>query len=362
MTGHTPGFARLRTQMLLLAAVLAGVSLLVSASIGLLRSSPLQGWSVLTMALSGTLLLLFALALVRQPNLWSRMERIGYSLMLLVFFVQFGGHFSRFGSGEPIVLTELFEVFVWVPVVFAITFLVYQGRQALVRSFVVLLGIIGMSGTYLYLDARYGTNLVPALMLIDLLLVSIVMIALLYVFTLTSRELALLQVHAELQVKLANTDPLTGLHNRRYLDQALSNEYQRARRYNVPLSVAMCDIDFFKCINDTLSHAVGDATLQAVAQILRGNTREVDTVARYGGEEFVILFPDTTLSQARSACKKIRREVEIYDWSAIHPDLRVTVSIGLSDDLSYAKHERILEHADTHLYEAKHQGKNQVCA
>ncbi len=155
-------------------------------------------------------------------------------------------------------------------------------------------------------------------------------------------------------------DALTGLYNRRYLDERLSEEFRRARRYNHPLSVAICDIDFFKRINDKLSHAIGDETLKTVARIMKQNCREVDIIARYGGEEFVLAFLETPLEQAATACENIRHKIETYPWQEIHPDLKVTISIGLSNDLSLPHHEQLLTLADTKLYEAKHNGKNQL--
>jgi diguanylate cyclase (GGDEF)-like protein len=173
---------------------------------------------------------------------------------------------------------------------------------------------------------------------------------------LQQKELLLKQLE-----QLSHEDALTGLYNRRYLEQRLTEEFARAQRYKHPLTVALADIDNFKQINDRLSHAVGDLTLKQVAQILRQTLRQTDIIARYGGEEFAMVFVETDLESARNVCQKVRAAVETYPWQTIHPDLRVTLSIGVSDDLNLVNHEKLLADADRWMYQAKYGGKNRVC-
>ena len=123
----------------------------------------------------------------------------------------------------------------------------------------------------------------------------------------------------------------------------------------------MSDIDFFKRINDTFSHATGDEVLKILAKLFGENTRENDLVARYGGEEFAVVFPETPLERAVEAAEKIRRTVEIYPWEHVHPDLKVTVSIGVASGTAFENADKFLDAADRELYEAKHSGKNRVC-
>jgi len=156
------------------------------------------------------------------------------------------------------------------------------------------------------------------------------------------------------------TDALTGLANRRRLDEWLAHEVARARRHGHPLAVAMCDLDFFKRINDRLGHATGDTVLRTVARLLSERCRATDLVARYGGEEFCIAFPQTGGAAAAQLCEALREAVADFDWASVHPELAVTLSIGLSDDPSLSSHERLLADADTHLYRAKRDGKNRV--
>ncbi len=161
--------------------------------------------------------------------------------------------------------------------------------------------------------------------------------------------------------RLSIRDGLTGLYNRRYLDQQLATEYAKAERYDAPLSILLCDIDFFKKVNDTLSHAVGDEVLKALALLMQDSAREVDTVARYGGEEFVIIFPNTALMSAVAVAERIRERVEAYPWHNVHSKLSVTLSIGVSNDVSGPSFESLMSSADAQMYRAKVSGKNRVC-
>ncbi|WP_203796098.1 diguanylate cyclase domain-containing protein, partial [Actinoplanes couchii] len=161
------------------------------------------------------------------------------------------------------------------------------------------------------------------------------------------------------------TDPLTGLPNRRRLDETLDHEWARASRSEEPLALAMIDIDGFKLYNDHYGHQGGDECLRRVAKVLYGNVRSTDLVARYGGEEFCIVMPETALEDARAAAERICRAVaDLNEPHATAPLGRVTVSIGIAaaDPTPGALPERLLKLADDALYEAKQSGRNRVAA
>ncbi len=123
----------------------------------------------------------------------------------------------------------------------------------------------------------------------------------------------------------------------------------------------VADIDDFKRVNDRFSHAVGDRVLRTVGDLLRSTLRPTDLAARYGGEEFVLAFPETDVAGARALCETLRRAVETYSWTELHPGLRVTLSLGCSDlEPGLTSHETMLAAADAKLYHAKRTGKNQV--
>lgn len=175
-----------------------------------------------------------------------------------------------------------------------------------------------------------------------------------------TKLLAELRSQTEFLEKQTREDALTGLYNRRFLNMQLEQEFKRAKRYGNPLSVVMCDIDHFKKINDTFSHQVGDDVLKTLGRIFKAYSRSVDTVARYGGEEFVLVLPETPKEKAVVLCEKLRAAVEHYTWSEIHPQLSVTISFGVSDNVRFSNYEKLLAEADEKLYEAKNSGRNRV--
>ena len=162
--------------------------------------------------------------------------------------------------------------------------------------------------------------------------------------------------------ELSSRDSLTGLHNRRYLDAHLSRTLTEAQLGKQPLSVVLADIDNFKQVNDTFSHATGDEVIKRVARLLSEHTWESDVVARYGGEEFLLVLKETSLSKAKEVAEKLRRKVESYPWYELHPELAITLSMGLCSDVSLGDHEKMLSRADDNLYKAKRSGKNRVVA
>lgn len=124
--------------------------------------------------------------------------------------------------------------------------------------------------------------------------------------------------------------------------------------------VALADIDDFKRINDRFSHAVGDEVLKTIAAPFRGALRDGDLAARVGGEEFAFIFPEADERGARAVCERLREEVAGHDWHALHPGLRVTLSVGLACDAGVENAERLLARGDARLYAAKCAGKNRV--
>ncbi len=166
---------------------------------------------------------------------------------------------------------------------------------------------------------------------------------------------------AEQLRELSIRDALTQLYNRRHFDEQANTLFNQAVRHKRPLALVICDIDHFKKINDTYSHATGDAVLRHVGNILRKHMRLSDLVARYGGEEFVIAFPETAGPQAAALCDKLRELVELFPWHEVHPDLKVTMSMGVYADIAAGSAETMLQKADALLYRAKETGRNRVC-
>ncbi len=166
---------------------------------------------------------------------------------------------------------------------------------------------------------------------------------------------------ATLFERLALHDGLTGLLNRRALDERLGQEYERARRHGLPWAVALLDLDNFKEINDTHGHLLGDEVLKIVAQLCKRAVREEDSVARYGGEEFVVLFPESTAQSAAAVCERLRRQVAAYRWEGLAAGLRVTISGGLAGWSEAPSVQALLQAADNQLYRAKELGRDRIC-
>jgi diguanylate cyclase (GGDEF)-like protein len=162
---------------------------------------------------------------------------------------------------------------------------------------------------------------------------------------------------------MAITDPLTTLPNRRYLEERLTEELNRSKRYDYPMSFLMIDIDDFKAYNDNNGHQAGDLALQITAHCLKGALRSADVASRYGGEEFCILLPQTAISEAAAIAERIRQRVATthYPHGRSQPLNRVTVSIGVSTFSSLVSTaETIIAAADRALYKAKQVGKDRV--
>lgn len=156
---------------------------------------------------------------------------------------------------------------------------------------------------------------------------------------------------------LATLDGLTGLKNRRIFKERLDEEFQRAARYNFPLSLILLDVDHFKQYNDTHGHPAGDDVLRTVADLLRKNTRETDFVARYGGEEFVIVLPLTQRADVIFLAERLRHAVASHPW----PLRPVTASFGASTFTAGPQTaEGLINQADVALYHSKRSGRNRV--
>jgi diguanylate cyclase (GGDEF)-like protein len=157
--------------------------------------------------------------------------------------------------------------------------------------------------------------------------------------------------------KIAITDPLTEIYNRKKFTDELERELQRSLRYRQKLSLIIFDIDHFKEVNDTYGHQVGDTVLQELTQLVREHIRKSDLFARYGGEEFVVLLPESDLQGACVLAEKLREEIEAFDFSHV---AGITCSFGVSQYGEEEDSENFIRRADEALYRAKNSGRNRV--
>jgi len=183
-------------------------------------------------------------------------------------------------------------------------------------------------------------------------------------------HLQIRELHKSLKEKnrllkeMANRDGLTGLYNHRYFQETISNDFQKASRYNESLSCVMFDIDNFKKFNDNYGHQAGDMVLKTLGSIIKDLVRDSDLSARYGGEEFVLIMYHTGPEEALLVAERLRKAVEQYNFQADDLVLKVNISLGVVSfphpEIADAK--SMIECADKALYQAKNEGRNRVVA
>ncbi len=177
-----------------------------------------------------------------------------------------------------------------------------------------------------------------------------------------STSIANARLHEEIE-KLAMTDGLTGLLNHRVFQEKLSEEIKRLQRFSEQTSLLLIDIDYFKKINDTYGHPVGDLVLKGVSRTIRKTIRDIDVPARYGGEEFAAILPGTNSPGAKKMAERLRKAIMDSPFSADGRTFRVTISVGIATSPTDARNkEELVEKADQARYYAKHNGRNRAVA
>lgn len=164
-------------------------------------------------------------------------------------------------------------------------------------------------------------------------------------------------IDAQQLEQLASTDKLSGLYNRMKIESFCEIEIERSSLYNETFSVILIDVDYFKEINDTYGHNIGDSVIKNISKILQDSIRRIDYVGRWGGEEFVIILPKTTMKEAFDIAEEIRLRVMHNNFS---PADHVTISAGIAQYRSGDTTEKIIQRSDEELYKAKEGGRNQI--
>ncbi len=239
--------------------------------------------------------------------------------------------------------------------------LTFLEKSVTVRWFIAYILLVAVSGLVDQEIVTFGIDIhnVPIeisilFFTLNIILISTVIFGLFYYFV-HSKEI----VQNKL-LSLANTDPLTGLPNRRSFFNQSEMEFLRAKRYLGLFSLIMIDIDWFKKINDTYGHDIGDEVLKKFSELLHEHVREVDVLGRYGGEEFVVLLPNTSISDAQIFVSRIINSTQNIIMYTGKGTLKFTISAGVTqlqdDDENLSE---ILKRADSALYKAKESGRNQ---
>ena len=227
---------------------------------------------------------------------------------------------------------------------------------AIAMTLLVIRAVVAARGASAALISLTESSLIQTISILGVL---VVLVLLSIGFVLMSKD------RADDQNRISATrDELTGMANRRCLNEALASEWARSKRSDQPLTLAMIDIDQFKHYNDHYGHQAGDECLKRVAQVIQSSTgRAGDLAARYGGEEFLLILPDTDAAGGQCLAEGVRKSVESLDLPHVHlPSGKVTISIGVAamTDGCYKDAESLLRAADEALYRAKHGGRNQV--
>jgi diguanylate cyclase (GGDEF)-like protein len=173
------------------------------------------------------------------------------------------------------------------------------------------------------------------------------------------------ELHERMSIQhhLARTDPLTGIPNRRFIDETVEAECGRALRYGQTLSLVLADLDHFKYINDAFGHAAGDDSLRFVAGLARETCRRIDIVGRYGGDEFIFVLPATPVDEAAAFADRFRQGLASSSVPfAVDDPVYLTVSVGVAewDGATMDGPERLVSHADSAMYQAKASGRNRT--
>lgn len=234
-------------------------------------------------------------------------------------------------------------------------FAVIKPRYFIVISFVSYMVFV-ITMYYFQADSKIFINNVFNLLFMTLTTIIIAFTSYNHLFHYLYSNIKLEEMKSKLEV-LSSTDDLTGVYNRRKLDEEITKEIARARRTDGTFSLMMIDIDYFKTINDLYGHLVGDEVLIKMAKFLQGEIRLEDTIGRFGGEEFIIVLTNTNVAMASNKAEYLRNEIESMSFSE---KARITVSIGVTEFKSEDDIFTIINRSDKFLYEAKEQGRNSV--
>jgi diguanylate cyclase len=317
------------------------------------------GWIVKEPLTPSTLALrlVLALNLVFHPVLflitWRRLlpqRVIEFSCLLFVAVVCAGCIAFKLYSPVYGACIDLEPLYPWIPVIYVFAFALVDHQTGLKLSLAIMTLFILVSLPYLIRPAHTYT-----LFTLALHTSSAALIAALYFFSSYQHRFQIAQLTMDELARMANTDELTGLANRRRVTEVIESKLRRFSRYGHYFSIILFDIDHFKAINDQLGHEVGDQVLKALTQRSSETSREVDVIGRWGGEEFVVILPETSYEESLQKAKLLCSHVAA---ASLVGDLSITISCGVTSAGSDDDIGSIFHRADTALYTAKRSGRN----
>jgi diguanylate cyclase (GGDEF)-like protein len=360
---RAPRSASPRTDGSAAAAEARGLRWLLTIGAGLMllvcviewTSGVINPWDRFLQPLMASLLLGYAGALVRWPRHTQRLR--------LAAVLTFNGYIAAtvlvmlFAMPPPLNEYQFFSTMYWLPLGYGTAFIFLRARQAAVVSgaiFGLLFVPIGLT------LARHGTDFWGrefAPLAAVLAVAQVAYIVLLAAIATLRAGYHRAEAHAQLMQSLATTDPLTGLPNRRALDDCLQAALAAAHRHSEAVSVALIDVDHFKRINDRCGHAMGDRVLVQLGHRLAADLRASDRLGRWGGEEFLLISGHTPLPAALELADRLRASVAAFAFGHGDP---VTVSVGVAQVRQGDDADTLLQRADEALYRAKDAGRDRV--
>lgn len=353
MKNHRESLDKLKQRIYTVALLLALAGAVFALAIG---ESTGSGTPFTRGVLASVILFeVLAVILVRHQRFLRLTEELTYIVLSAVMGSVF--LYSLYLAESPLVLrTSLLSYYIWLPAVYVLIFFLYSGRGALIRSGGLFVLLLLVSLPHVLLSANPDELFEEFNSLGHHFVATATIIALLYFFTRVKDRLTEAQAAVSKITRISETDPLTGLPNRRRIYDVLEQEMYRARRYGGPLSLVLFDIDDFKKVNDSLGHDAGDAVLTEFAGLLGSARRSSDQLGRWGGEEFILVAPGAGREEATALAERLRTVVEDHHFAAG----KLTASFGVAmfdedDDLA-----SLIKKADVNLYEAKTGGKNRV--
>jgi diguanylate cyclase len=342
-----------KRKMFLVAAPIGSLSMLVVWGFGL-NQNDLTISDVYCLPVLSSLLLMLVLLLWRQIIRLRTFELILYALVLTYTLCEFVSiiivviltHGSISGNFT-----------LWLPFVYILGFLILSTNRAVLLSALFFSSML-ILGLVAWIDSLLKGLAFPNIdLLIQVYFASAFYITVLYLVARIKERYISQRTIAEDMSKLAMIDSLTQVDNRRLLNQLLEEEVKRVERHQLPLSILLFDLDWFKRINDTLGHNTGDRVLQEVAQLLRQNIRTSDPFGRWGGDEFLCMAINSDGEQAVELAERLREALQRHRFSAVK---KVSASFGVTTFQKGDTPETLIRRADLGLYKAKANGRNRV--
>ena len=287
----------------------------------------------------------------------NNLMQFAYLMGILLYGYQLNSALTSLGREDFVSGLHMSDTVIWIPLLYLISFTLFHGRQAIRYAVAIFILIETLCIFHAVVTIPTGTHFLVYTVLFDIVIVSVISIALLSFLERAVIELGKAQAYADTQTRLAQSDALTGLSNHRFMQEVLHKEIQKAARYGSSLSVIMLDVDNFKLVNDTHGHLIGDEVLREVAKRIEVLLRASDFAGRWGGEEFIVLVPDTRHEDAIRLAERIKDALADEHFETVG---NVTASFGVSSFKEGDSVSSLVDRADKALYQAKHSGKNQV--